>query len=284
LYVRIHPSVFGKSGAKTINADLNPPLPGAANRFPDSVAADPQAATALNVDSTRTLARLASAAGTLLIYISTDYVFPGRKGEAPYKTSDSPDPPNAYGKTKYEGEQAILSVTHETAKTGKVQGVILRVPLLYGHCEPDDKSKSAVHPLVDAVYNAQKVKEGEAKIKVDDWSLRFPTSTEDVGRVLTDISKLYLSQNDEGKVSIGGKTEQKLPELLQFSGQAKFTKYEMTELFGEILGLPIDNLDRHDPSKDDAGAVGRPFDSKLDTTVLKNLGIDVSNQSFAGWW
>lgn len=68
----------------------------AANRFPDSCTADPEAAKKLNVDSSRALAEAATARGIFLIYISTDYVFSGRQGEAPYTVDSATSPPNVY--------------------------------------------------------------------------------------------------------------------------------------------------------------------------------------------
>jgi S-adenosylmethionine synthetase len=228
----------------------------------------------LNVESTRTLTAEALKRNAFLVYISTDYVFPGRVGEAPYRVTDKPDPPNIYGRTKWEGEQAVLSVSASEPSKGKA--VILRVPLLYGHVDEDDKSKSAVHPLVDAVWKAQKIKDGEPKIPIDSWGLRFPTCTEDVARVLVDISKKY-------KAEVGN---EKLPQILQFSGQKQYTKWEMVQVFAEILGLPIDNLEAYDPSKEPQaeGATQRPYDSHLEIAGLKELGVEVSNQDFVAWW
>jgi hypothetical protein len=173
----------------------------------------------------------------------------------------------------------VLSETQTAAAPpGNVPAVILRVPVLYGHCEETDSAKSAIHPMVDAVWQAQKVKEGTAKIKVDDYALRYPTNTADVGRVLVDIAKLYLAPQS-------GRAEA-LPRILQFSSEDRYTKYEIAKLFGqEILGLPIDNLEAHDPSQDAAGAATqRPYDSHLDTAVLRGLGVDVSTQDFVAWW
>jgi S-adenosylmethionine synthetase len=66
----------------------------AANRFPDSCTADPEAARKLNVHASRALAEATTARNIFLIYISTDYVFSGRPGEAPYKAHATPSPPN----------------------------------------------------------------------------------------------------------------------------------------------------------------------------------------------
>jgi dTDP-4-dehydrorhamnose reductase len=171
-------------------------------------------------------------------------------------------------------------VLSESNGQGKTQVVILRVPVLYGHCEESDTSKSAIHPMIDSVWQSQKVKDGEAKVKVDDYAIRYPTNTADVARVLVDISKLYLKQQDGG--------EKQLPQVLQFSSEDKCTKYQIAKRFGqEIMGLPTVNLEPHDPTKD-ADATGaatqRPYDSHLDTSVLKELGVDVSTVDFLAWW
>jgi dTDP-4-dehydrorhamnose reductase len=60
---------------------------------------------AVNADATRYIARACAAGGAKMIYLSTDYVFPGR-GEIFYETDDRPDPLNVYGLTKLEGETA----------------------------------------------------------------------------------------------------------------------------------------------------------------------------------
>jgi S-adenosylmethionine synthetase len=165
----------------------------AANRFPDSCTANPEAAKKLNVDSSRTLAEATTARGIFLIYISTDYVFPGKRGEAPYRPDSSPNPPNMYGQTKLDGEKAVLEVASKTEAKNKV--VVLRVPILYGSC--DEPNESAVNVLMSQLWAAQKLENGEAKIQVDDYALRYPTNTQDVGRVCRDISKLYLDAKNK---------------------------------------------------------------------------------------
>jgi len=160
----------------------------AANRFPDSCTANPDAARKINVDASRALAKATIARGIFLIYISTDYVFSGRPGEAPYQTSAKPHPPNMYGKTKLEGEQAVLEVAELSNTRNKV--VVLRVPVLYGSC--DEPKESAVNVLLAQLWASQDIEKGQSKIQVDDYALRFPTNTQDVGRVCRDIAKLYI--------------------------------------------------------------------------------------------
>ncbi|KAF1813860.1 NAD(P)-binding protein [Eremomyces bilateralis CBS 781.70] len=251
----------------------------AANRFPDLCSADPSAATALNVTSSGTLAAHAFARAILLLYISTDYVFPGPPGAAPYFPDSTPDPPNTYGATKLAGERAVLAATGGAADGNAPRGVVLRVPLLYGHTESDDRSKDGVHALVDALWKSQDLIDApaDAKIKMDDYAQRHPTCTEDVGRVCVELARTYLADDAGAK---------KLPRVVQFSAEERMTKWAMVGMFAEILGLETGGLVAWDPTKEEAEGTStkRPYDVKLDTGALREVGVDVRCVDFRGWW
>ena len=99
----------------------------AAERRPDVAEADPDRATRLNEASTRLLAELAAELDFGLIYISTDYVFDGKK--PPYSSGDAPNPLNLYGRLKRAGEEAVLDVRGKAGEQARPL-VVLRVPLL----------------------------------------------------------------------------------------------------------------------------------------------------------
>ncbi|KAF8460625.1 hypothetical protein BDZ91DRAFT_700160 [Kalaharituber pfeilii] len=232
----------------------------AAERSPDKCEADPEGAKKLNVDASRTLARETFLRSIFLIYISTDYVFDGRPGSAPYESDSTPNPPNFYGETKLAGEQAVL----EASPNGGA--VVLRVPVLYG--EVDENRESAVNALMDAVWNVH----GKQSLEMDHWSMRYPTNTEDVARVLKDIANKYTTHPNPT-----------LPRILQFTSEDRYTKYEICQVLAEIAGLPIDHLvpnDSHDPNS----TVVRPYDCHLSTKALRDLGISVENMNFRDWW
>ncbi|MBN2858171.1 MAG: NAD(P)-dependent oxidoreductase, partial [Candidatus Delongbacteria bacterium] len=63
----------------------------------------------INSDGALNLALGSQKYGFKLLHISTDFVFNGLKG-APYSEEDEPQPVSVYGKSKYEGEKAVLSV------------------------------------------------------------------------------------------------------------------------------------------------------------------------------
>ena len=87
----------------------------------DRAEEEPEQAEAANVAGPRNLAAWATGSDARLIHISTDFVFDGSAGE-PYKPTDDPRPLGVYGKTKLEGERAVLSAAagHIVLRTGWV--------------------------------------------------------------------------------------------------------------------------------------------------------------------
>jgi len=65
-----------------------------------------QLAHDINVIGTKNVVELAKKNNAKLIYLSTDAVFDGVKGN--YSDNDDPNPINVYGKTKLEGEKACM--------------------------------------------------------------------------------------------------------------------------------------------------------------------------------
>ena len=151
----------------------------AAQRFPDKVEADFEAAKLLNVETSRTIAEACQEAGARMIYISTDYVFPG--DHPPYFPDNPARPLNKYGETKLAGEGAVL---------GAAPGhLVLRVPVLYGGVT--QLTESAVTVLLEVVRRG-------APATVSSYEVRCPSHTRDIARILRDlvseiINKLKVS-------------------------------------------------------------------------------------------
>jgi len=74
----------------------------------DRAEAEPAAALAVNRHGAAALAAAAASLGAPVLHVSTDYVFDGAKGE-PYREDDPPAPIGAYGRSKLEGEAAVLA-------------------------------------------------------------------------------------------------------------------------------------------------------------------------------
>lgn len=92
----------------------------AAERRPDVCERDPAAARAINVTAQARIGVLAARYGAWTLGISTDYVFDGKA--APYREDAAPNPLNIYGRTKLEGEAALLAASPLSC--------VLRLPLL----------------------------------------------------------------------------------------------------------------------------------------------------------
>lgn len=209
----------------------------AAQRFPDRVDADPEAAQAINVSVSRHLAILCRDLGARLLYISTDYVFDGTK--APYSHTDTPRPTNRYGETKLAGETAILSVDPSN--------LILRIPVLYGPVL--SLGESAVTVLLDLV------RKGVAAT-VSSYEVRCPAHTGDIARIVRDM--VTREQALEGGV-------------YQWSGLEKLSKWDMVQMISSETGLSICHLtEQREPG---TGATVRPRDVEMERVRLENLGI-----------
>jgi len=73
----------------------------------DAAEQRPEAAHAVNATAVAGLTQLARERQIPLVTFSTDYVFDG-EADVPYTETDTPDPMNAYGRSKLAGERAAL--------------------------------------------------------------------------------------------------------------------------------------------------------------------------------
>lgn len=89
----------------------------------DGAESDSETAYAVNCLGAENLARQALRINARLVHISTDFVFNG-KSSRPYNPLDTPDPCSVYGKTKLQGEQAVLNILPNDA-------MIIRTAWLY---------------------------------------------------------------------------------------------------------------------------------------------------------
>uniref|UniRef100_A0A8C8WJK7 Methionine adenosyltransferase 2 subunit beta n=1 Tax=Panthera leo TaxID=9689 RepID=A0A8C8WJK7_PANLE len=183
----------------------------AAERRPDVVENQPDAASQLNVDASGNLAKEAALIGAFLIYISSDYVFDGTN--PPYREEDVPSPLNLYGKTKLEGEKAVLE--------NNLGAAVLRIPVLYGEVEKLDES--AVTVMFDKVQFSNK------SANMDHWQQRFPTHVKDVATVCRQLAeKRMLDPSIKG--------------TFHWSGNEQMTKYEMACAIADAFNLPSSHL------------------------------------------
>jgi dTDP-4-dehydrorhamnose reductase len=89
----------------------------------DRAESEPAAAFALNRDGPAALAKACAGAGVPLIHVSTDQVFDGQLPRA-YREDDAVCPISTYGRSKLEGEDAVLAALP--------QALVVRVSWVFG--------------------------------------------------------------------------------------------------------------------------------------------------------
>ena len=134
----------------------------------------PEKAFQVNAVGALNVARIANEIDAINVYISTDYVFDGTKGE-PYTEEDVPNPTNVYGVSKYAGE--IFTRNYSP------RHYVIRVASLYGKAGASGKGGNFVEWVIE------KAKRGE-ELKIVDDQFMSPTYTKDVARVLKEFLKV----------------------------------------------------------------------------------------------
>ncbi|KZT23720.1 NAD(P)-binding protein [Neolentinus lepideus HHB14362 ss-1] len=227
----------------------------AAERRPDVAEKNPEGARVLNVSASEYLAHLSRDLRFTLIYISTDYVFDGTS--PPYTPSSQTNPVNLYGRTKRDGEIAVLGV--QGAKS-----IVLRVPVLYGPAPKN--SDTAVNILLDVVED-----QSGKTYKMDHYATRYPTNVVDIANFLVRLSALRNVT---------------LPPIMHYSAAEPFTKYEMCLIFAKILGLPHSHIIPDAEAPKGEAATSRPRDCQLYTRETEDLGVEggLGLSLFEEWW
>lgn len=72
----------------------------------DQAEDDPTLCRKVNVEGPRNIAKACKEIGAKMLYLSTDYVFPGT-GDVPYEVDGPKGPQSVYGKMKLGGEEAV---------------------------------------------------------------------------------------------------------------------------------------------------------------------------------
>jgi dTDP-4-dehydrorhamnose reductase len=107
---------------------------------------NPDLAFAVNRDGAVNVATVAKEFGARLLFLSSDYVFDGKK-TTPYETGDARNPQSMYGRTKAEAEIKLLELMPDCC--------IARTSWLFGtggKCFPDTILKlAASRPALDVV-------------------------------------------------------------------------------------------------------------------------------------
>jgi dTDP-4-dehydrorhamnose reductase len=185
----------------------------------------------INAEGTRNLALACSKTNTKIVYISTDYVFDGAKGN--YNEQDRPNPANYYGVTKLEGENQVIQHCKNHA--------ILRTSVLYGW-----------HPWKKnfATWVISQLRQGNEVTVVEDH-YNTPTLADNLAEIVVEV----VQRNLQG--------------LLHASGKERISRYEFAKKMAKIFNLNLDLIKPVKMSQLAAWTAQRPRDSSLDTGKIQ---------------
>ena len=132
----------------------------------DKAEDEPDLAMQVNGRSTEIIAKVCKDIDAKMIYISTDYVFPGN-GHKPYEINDFKNPPNAYGRSKLAGEEAVIN--------NLAKYFIVRISWVFGI-----NGKNFIKTML-------RLSESRDKLTVVDDQIGSPTFTADLAHLLVDM-------------------------------------------------------------------------------------------------
>lgn len=125
-------------------------------------------AFAVNALAPREMAKACNGSGALLVHITTDYVFDGRK-RTPYKEEDATSPLNAYGVSKAAGEH-FVAAHHD-------KHFIFRVSSLFGTAGASGKGGNFVETML-------RLAAGGTPLRVVGDQVMSPTHTLDIAKTI----------------------------------------------------------------------------------------------------
>jgi len=196
----------------------------------------------INVEGTRNVAEACSKTSAKMVYISTDYVFDGKKGL--YTEEDTPNPINHYGITKLEGENQVKKLCKNH--------IILRTSVLYGW-----------HPwkqnFATWVINMLKQEKG---LSIVEDHFNTPTLADNLAKIILEA----ISKDLQG--------------LYHASGSQRISRYEFAQQIAKAFNLNQNLIKPVKMSQLTAWVAKRPKDSSLNTSkIQKQLKTELLNIS-----
>jgi len=204
-------------------------------------------AMTINATATKIIAKQSALQGAFLVYVSTDYVFDGNQGMK--KEADIPNPVDFYGKSKLEGEKAVMNMASGwcIARTSTPFGV--------------HKTKTSFPKFVIENLHAKK----EIKAVTDQYT--SSTYVANLSQMLIELARRQIT----GVIHVAGAT--------------RISRFDMANLIAEKLALDK-SLIKPATVNEMKWAARRPKDSSLDVSkafsILNNKPqpIDQSLEQF----
>lgn len=192
----------------------------------------------INVLGTKNVVEACRESGKKLLYISTDFVFDGKK-EGMYSEEDEPNPIDWYGQTKYEGEKIVQTLPGS---------IIARIAYPY---RADFEKKDFVRAIKARLESGE-----EVKAVVDH---RFcPTFIDNIA-LCCDV---LIRHNTSG--------------IYHVVGSQTLTPYDAAIMIADVFGLDKSLISKTTRAEYFAGKASRPFNLSLKNDKIKALGVTMS--------
>ena len=192
----------------------------------------------VNVVGTKNVTDASIGVGAKILYMSTDYVFDGKK-DGIYTEEDKVNPMSVYGKTKFEGEEEVRRNPNH---------YITRISWVFGI-----NGNNFIKTML-------KLSDNHDKLTVVSDQVGSPTYTKDLAKLLVEMSLTdkygtYHVTNEE------------------YCSWAEFADYIFKSNNKNTEVIPV-TTDEYYKGKDMSKIATRPFNSKLDKSKLSNNGFD----------
>ena len=210
----------------------------------DKAESELEKAHIINVIGAKNIAEVCKAYNTVLLHISTDFVFNGTK-KSPYTEEDIPNPTGVYGKTKREGEIAVQQTweKHFIVRTSWVYSQ-------FGHNFMKTMLRLASERDTISVVNDQ---------------IGTPTNAVDLADALVQI---ILTDNRQTTTDNFG--------IYNFSNEGQCSWYDFAKKIFEINKTQIEL--KAIPTSSFPTPAQRPAYSVLDKSKIKNtFGLSIKN-------
>ncbi len=214
----------------------------------DKAESEPDVAEAVNAVAPGIIGELAARQGAAVIHYSTDYVFDGTSGH-PYREDDETSPAGVYGRSKLQGEQALLDVATDV--------LIFRTAWVYGQ-----HGQNFLRTMLRLFAERDELRIVDDQVGSPTWS-----------RMIAEVTALIASQLKMEPARFG---EKRGIYHLTAAGQTSWFGFAQAILKNSEFDcrlLPIPSRDYPTPAK-------RPAWSVLDNTKLN----DAFGLALPDWW
>lgn len=210
----------------------------------DKAESEPKKAHLINVVGAQNLAVICKDNDTILLHVSTDFVFDGSKN-TPYTEEDTPNPTGVYGHTKLDGEKAIQQTFDKY--------FIVRTSWVYSQFGNN------------FMKTMLRLASERDSLSVVDDQIGTPTNAVDLAEVLVKI----ITSNVQRPMSNFG--------IYNFSNEGKCSWYDFAKKIFEINKIDIDL--QTIPTSSYPTPAKRPAYSVLDKSKIKRV-FDIKVKSW----